>query len=185
MHNSLKINGTYNMILSICLVKIQYHWCLGVNSQYLPSLDLVPTGQNCAGKWLLWPPTVKLSSPAFSFPLPDIVPLIVNDLSFFPVLISSLFSVLPPCSWFLSRSLKCIRSSSLSIVKNYVHFLWNSFCYPFLLLHIVCVLLEMAFFFFIYIFVIPHWPLLKSGTKVSLQWPALVLMLPALINVSW
>lgn len=61
LHNSSTINGTYSMILSICLVKIQYSLVLRCQFSVSPSLDAVPTGQNCSGKWLLWPPTVKLS----------------------------------------------------------------------------------------------------------------------------
>lgn len=123
LHNSSKINGTNNMILSICLVKIQYPLVLGCQFSVSPSLDTVPTGQNCSGKWLLCPPTVNSAELFQLHSTWHSGPSIVSDLSLFPVVTSSLFSGLPPCSsWFFNCSIKCILSLFLSAVKKCVCF---------------------------------------------------------------
>lgn len=59
------------MILSICLVKVRYPYCLGVNSQYVPSLDSVPLDRTALASEACDLPTVKLSSPAFSIMVAD------------------------------------------------------------------------------------------------------------------
>lgn len=131
LHNSSKINGTYNMKLSICLVKIQYSLVLGCQFSVSPSLDTVPTGQNCSGKWLLCPPTVNSAELFLLHSTWHSGPSIVSDLSLFPVVISSLFSGLPPCSsWFFNCSIKCILSFFCLLLKVCL-FLCMSFYYLF------------------------------------------------------
>lgn len=45
-------------------------WC---QFSVSPSLDSVPAGQNCSGKWLPWPPNCETQQSCFSFTLPDIL----------------------------------------------------------------------------------------------------------------
>lgn len=72
LHNSSKINGTYNMILSICLVKIQYSLVLGCQFSVSPSLDTIPmdrislASDSCA-------PQLWTQQSCSSFTLPDIL----------------------------------------------------------------------------------------------------------------
>lgn len=147
LHNSSKINGTYNMILSICLVKIQYSLVLGCQFSVSPSLDTIPmdrislTSDSCA-------PQLWTQQSCSSFTLPDILG--------HRLLVTFLFSLW----WYPVYSQGC-RHVLLdsSIVPSNVYFLF--FC---LLIKSVFVSMSVLLLSFLFLHILCAWLALGDGS---------------------